>query len=89
MIPNCSLELTTHLLQFYGAQIADRITEEVTHIIMDQRDLSRLPEIRSELKRNLAIPPHLAKHVVGKEWVEESCLLHEDLDEGEFYIRHK
>jgi len=34
----------------------------------------------------LLVNPRLAKHVVTKEWVEESAAAHEDLDEREFYI---
>jgi len=32
------------------------------------------------------VNPRFAKHVVTKEWVEESAAAHEDLDEREFYI---
>ena len=88
--------------QFYGGKLSESIDESVSHIVLDPTDLTRLAEIRECLKGYLSPPlifnvhkslnrllyvnPRFAKHVVTKEWIEESAAAHEDLDEREFYI---
>jgi hypothetical protein len=57
--------------------LLDIIDEKVTHIVMDDRDLTRLSEIRKQAKKLYAKPPHLSKHIVSKAWVEESVESHE------------
>ncbi|PRP74389.1 DNA ligase 4-like [Planoprotostelium fungivorum] len=79
---NCPLELTEHVLKFYGATILDCIGADTTHIIMDREDITRLDTIKKVIKRmKFARRPPF---VVTREWVEESANSHEDLDEDPF-----
>eukprot|EP00026_Physarum_polycephalum_P001548 Phypoly_transcript_01550.p1 GENE.Phypoly_transcript_01550~~Phypoly_transcript_01550.p1 ORF type:complete len:948 (+),score=159.21 Phypoly_transcript_01550:87-2930(+) len=81
-----SLELTQHMLEFYGATVSKTITQLTTHIVVDKTNLSRLSEIKSIVLRYLHMPPNLSKYVVSREWVEESVTQQEDLDEREFFV---
>jgi len=86
IIPFCSLEATQSLLEFYGCAISTTLHSLVTHVVMDKSDKTRLTEIRAQLSRVFQDPPHRAKYVVSKAWVEESVNQHEDLDEREFLV---
>lgn len=66
-IPCCSLELAGLEIKFHGGQVVAEFDETITHIVFDQRDLSRVPEFR-HLERE-----HSRKHhFVKSDWVKES-----------------
>ncbi len=77
--------MTEQLAKFYGGKVVTEITNQVTHIIMDAKDLSRWNDIRS-ISKKLFTETHKAIHIVSQDWLEESISTHEDLDELSFHI---
>lgn len=67
-ILNSSLDLIALLLEYYGATLSTEIDESVSHVIVDKKDLSRLPDIQSQC-REIYKRTQKAKHIVCKEWV--------------------
>ncbi|CAB3987149.1 DNA ligase 4 [Paramuricea clavata] len=65
-IPSCTLDIQASELRYYGGQLSDTFDEDVSHVIMSQRDLSRLPLIQ-QMSRDR---PRKA-HVVTETWVSE------------------
>ncbi|KAJ8019961.1 DNA ligase 4 [Holothuria leucospilota] len=66
-IKDCSLELVALELRFYGATTTEEMTDDVTHVIVDKRDLSRVPEYRK-----IGRTKEKKFHVVTSEWVSDS-----------------
>ena len=66
-VSNCGLDVTLQLLKFYGARISSvidavrmcllhfiseaRVLKATTHVIVDEQNLTRLPEIQTLVKR--------------------------------------
>src|SRR5689334_10101178 len=71
----CLLTLSLH---------SETLEAEVTHVVVDMADPTRLDAIQEHVARYRR--SHRVCHVVSKEWVEESAAAHDDLDEREFYV---
>eukprot|EP00727_Mastigamoeba_balamuthi_P008071 m51a1_g3885 putative dna ligase 4 (896) ;mRNA; r:52842-56103 len=84
--PFSPLESAATWVRFYGGTVVDEVTPETTHIVVDARDTSRVRVLEALAARARQEPPHSAKHIVEKAWVEESARLQEDLDEFRFYL---
>ncbi|KAK3736164.1 hypothetical protein QZH41_015551 [Actinostola sp. cb2023] len=67
VIKDCSLELTALELRFYSASISSLFDESVTHVVMDESDLSRLRELQNRMRTR-----HHKHHFVTKNWVLQS-----------------
>ncbi|XP_071117642.1 DNA ligase 4-like [Haliotis cracherodii] len=76
LIPNCSLDLLALELRFFGATLDAKLDPEVSHVIVDKKDLSRLPQLREVRKRRTR-----KFHIVTEDWVracmEEGGLVNE------------
>ncbi|XP_031573134.1 DNA ligase 4-like [Actinia tenebrosa] len=66
-IKDSSLELTALQLRFYGASIISEFDEIVTHVVFDERDLTRLPELRQIMRSR-----QQKHHFVTQDWVTQS-----------------
>ncbi|PVD23875.1 hypothetical protein C0Q70_17149 [Pomacea canaliculata] len=67
-IATSSLDLLAIELRFFGATISSRLDSDVSHVLVDKRDLSRLEQlkiVRRGCKRKF--------HIVTEEWVR-ACL---------------
>jgi DNA ligase-4 len=63
----CSLDLIGLDLRLYGAELTDKVDEQVTHILFDKNDLTRVSELR-RMEQG-----HTKKHhFVTMEWVQDS-----------------
>jgi DNA ligase-4 len=80
-----SLELIEEKARFYGANIVSQMTSNVTHIIMDSSELTRWKEIRKEIHRWVS-KTKKPIHIVNQDWIEESIMFREDLDEFSFLV---
>jgi hypothetical protein len=66
-IPTCPLDLILLDIRYHGGTIATELDEAVTHVVFDERDLSRLSELRAVERK------HKKKHYfVTSSWVEDS-----------------
>ncbi|EDO35746.1 predicted protein [Nematostella vectensis] len=82
VIPDCSLELTALELRCHGAHIQERFDETVTHVVFDDRDLSRLPTYQ-QIMRNRP----KKHHFVTEKWVTQSIGNERILSERQFAPR--
>ncbi|XP_048580100.1 DNA ligase 4 [Nematostella vectensis] len=82
VIPDCSLELTALELRCHGAHIQERFDETVTHVVFDDRDLSRLPTYQ-QIMRNRP----KKHHFVTESWVTQSIGNERILSERQFAPR--
>jgi len=67
------------LIVFYGGNVSKVIDETVTHIIVDQKDLSRLMELTQQAERI-----ENGIRIVSLKWIFECIQQKEDLDEFNF-----
>ncbi|XP_071941905.1 DNA ligase 4-like [Antedon mediterranea] len=67
-IKDSMLELVAVEMKFHGATVTDVLDEEVTHIVFDKIDLTRLKSCR-----NLNHDLQKKRHLVSTDWVE-ACL---------------
>ncbi|XP_076100664.1 DNA ligase 4-like isoform X2 [Mytilus galloprovincialis] len=65
-IKDSSLDLLELELRFFGGITTDELDDEVSHVLVDKKDLSRVPEMRRE-RRNR----RKKFHIVTSEWVRE------------------
>ncbi|XP_014680944.1 PREDICTED: DNA ligase 4-like [Priapulus caudatus] len=78
VIKNSSLELTELELRFHGATIADYTDDRVTHVVVCERDTSRLSELRSvnrarQRKYKIVIKQWVCKSLESKFLHSERC----------------
>ncbi|XP_041359150.1 DNA ligase 4-like [Gigantopelta aegis] len=67
-IPNCSLDLLGLELRFFGATITDKLDADVSHAIVEVKDVSRLQQLRDVRRRRTK-----KFHIVTEAWVR-ACL---------------
>lgn len=77
-----SFEILERFIQFYGGSTDHHITASITEIIIDKNDLSRLNEIKKEVKRI-----KLDCAIVSKEWIINSIKEKQLNDYEEFIIK--
>ncbi|XP_071791788.1 DNA ligase 4-like [Asterias amurensis] len=63
-IKDCSLDLVTLELRFYGATISTKMDEDVTHVVLDRIDKTRLPSYKLLMRER-----QRKFHLVSPEWV--------------------
>jgi len=68
-VKDSSLELVALDLRFHGATLTNTLDKKVTHVIVDEKDLSRLNEINIENRMRSSGKFHLVKN----SWIE-ACL---------------
>ncbi|PIK62711.1 putative DNA ligase 4 [Apostichopus japonicus] len=66
-IKDCSLDLVALEMRFYGAVTVATLEDDVTHVVLDSRDLSRVPEYR-----NIGRTCRTKFHVVTSDWAKDS-----------------
>ncbi|PIK37895.1 putative DNA ligase 4 [Apostichopus japonicus] len=66
-IKDCSLDLVALEMRFYGAVTVATLEDDVTHVVLDSRDLSRVPEYR-----NIGRTRRTKFHVVTSDWAKDS-----------------
>jgi DNA ligase-4 len=81
------LDLIDKLARFYGARVVPILTQDTSHVIVDESDLARLPLIRSTVRTLMTMGDgRIAKQVVKADWVRECVSRHEALDEKSFVV---
>jgi DNA ligase-4 len=86
-VKHSPLELSERLARYYGARVVSAITRDVSHIVIDGEDRSRMIEIRRACRRLLSLPRPLAKHVVRSQWIDDCVSSHEAWDETQYIVR--
>ncbi|XP_068735127.1 DNA ligase 4-like [Montipora capricornis] len=78
-IPNSNLELVGLQVRLYGAQITDTLDNRVTHIILDESDLTRFEQLQRADERSSK-----QRHFVTQDWVTQSVQERKLLTERHF-----
>lgn len=76
-----TLDTISHIAMFYGAEISKKIHKNITHVIIDLDDLSRLDTINRYITKLKIIND---VHIVSKQWLFDCIKQHEDLDETDY-----
>ncbi|KAK7101253.1 DNA ligase 4-like [Littorina saxatilis] len=73
-LPTSTLDLLALEIRFFGATLANELDEQVSHVIVDQKDLSRLEELKAVRRGRKK-----KFHIVTEKWVR-ACM-----EEGGLY----
>ncbi|XP_060566406.1 DNA ligase 4-like [Ruditapes philippinarum] len=65
-IKDSSLDLLALELRFFGADMSNKLTADVSHVMVDESDLSRLSELKKERRTR-----HKKFHIVTPAWVKQ------------------
>jgi hypothetical protein len=84
VIPANSLDTIGKLIDFFGGIVTDRIDARTTHIVVDENDDRRYPEITVEALLTRRMSRRTKPFIVTRAWVLESIDSRQSLDETSF-----
>ncbi|XP_022104577.1 DNA ligase 4-like [Acanthaster planci] len=67
-IKDCSLDLVAMEMRFYGATVSPKMADDITHVVLDHSDKTRLPSYKKLLRQRRS-----KFHLVSPEWVH-ACI---------------